>query len=373
MIKYCTNCLLPSSKPYIKFDSNGTCAACTFHKTKNNKSKKSINWKKREKEFNSLIVKIKKIKAPLFDVCVPVSGGKDSIAQVSHLINKGLRILCVNIDYGIKTEIGHENLSCIPNMGANLITYRPDLKFQKKIIKIAFQEYGDPDLMSHCMLHAYPIRTAINLKIPMILLGENAAYEYSGSNKFNEKFMSSKWFKYYASNAGMTPRKFSKKHNIPYNKLIAYDLPNDKELKKTMAVFCGYFFKWSSENNLGIAKKYGFKSLPKAAEGTYRKYVGIDEKINRIHQYIKLIKFGYGRGTDHACEDIRNKLITRKKGIKLVKQYDRVNLSNYFIKDFIKFIGISENTFYKIIKKYINKKIWKISGKLNLKIINDIK
>ena len=201
----------------------------------------------------------------------------------------------------------------------------------------------------------------------MVLLGENAAYEYSGSGSFNEKFMSYKWFKYYASNAGMTPKKFSRKHNIPYNLLKSYDLPTAKNLKKTMPVFCGYFFKWSSEINLRNAKKYGFKTLNKPAEGTYRNYVGIDEKINRIHQYIKLLKFGYGRATDHACEDIRNKKISRKRGIYLVKKFDRVKLSNYFVNDFINFIGINKKTFLSTLKKFTNKKIWRIrKNKLNL-------
>ena len=48
--------------------------------------------------------------------------------------------------------------------------------------KISFLKFGDPDLMSHCMLHALPIRIAIQLKIPMILLGENAALEYRIKN-----------------------------------------------------------------------------------------------------------------------------------------------------------------------------------------------
>ena len=35
MIKYCKTCLLPSTKPYIKFDTSGICKACLFHKEKN--------------------------------------------------------------------------------------------------------------------------------------------------------------------------------------------------------------------------------------------------------------------------------------------------------------------------------------------------
>ena len=244
-------------------------------------------------------------------------------------------------------------------MGANLITYRPDLKLHKKILKISFLDFGDPDLMSHCMLHALPIRIAIELKIPMILLGENAALEYSGSTSINEKKMSVEWFENYASNNGMTPKKFARIYRYPYEKLKMYDLPSLKDLKKIYPVFCSYFFKWNSEKNLKIAKRFGFQTLKKNAEGTYRNYVGIDEKINRIHQYLKLLKFGYGRATDHACEDIRNGLISRTRGKFLVKKYDRVKLSDYFVKDFIKFINIDIKTFNKTLEKFKNNKIWK--------------
>ena len=261
MSKYCKVCVIPDTKPYIQFNKFGVCSACEFHKKKNKNTINKINWKKRKIEFENLIKKIKKIKAPFYDVCVPVSGGKDSITQVSHLLNKKLRILAVNVDYGIKTKIGHQNLSCISKMGANLITYRPNLKLHKKILRTSFLKFGDPDLMSHCMLHALPIRIAIELKVPMILLGENAALEYSGSTSINEKKMSQKWFENYASNSGMTPKKFGKLHKISYENLKMYDLPSMSELKKTQPIFCSYFFKWSSENNLKIASKFGFRSL----------------------------------------------------------------------------------------------------------------
>ena len=370
MIKYCKNCLLPNSKPYISFDDKSICDACNFHFRKKNNKKKGINWKKRNKEFEVLIKKIKAKKAPFFDACVPVSGGKDSITQVHHLLNKGLRILAVNVDYGIKTEIGKYNLNLIPKMGANLIVFTPNQKAQKKIINISFKQYGDPDLMSHCLLHSYPIRIAIQLKIPLVLHGENSAYEYSGDKNFNEKFFNKKWFEKYAANKGMTPYKFSKKHNIPYKDLVVYDCPSDKDLKKTNVVFTSYFFKWSGEINLKISKKYGFRSLKQPGEGTYRNYVGIDEKINRIHQYLKLLKFGYGRATDHVCEDIRNQKISRNKGKALIIKYDRKPLSPYFWKDFIEFIDISQKNFFKTLKKYTNRKIWNKKNKIIMQEFN---
>jgi N-acetyl sugar amidotransferase len=361
-LKYCIKCLMPTTKLHLNF-TNGVCNTCVYYKSYKN-SKKRINWNARQKEFNKLIKEIKKVNAPSFDALVPVSGGKDSIFQVERLLNKGLRILAVNIDYGIKTKIGITNLQTIPNMGATLITVRPNLEIHKKILKISFLKYGDPDLMSHCMLHAFPIRVALNFKIPLVLLGENSAIEYSGSvNKYDEKRMNNKWFEKYAANSGITPKFFSRKHGIEYKYLKNYDLPSDAELKKTNAVFASYFFKWDSQTNLRIAKKYGFKSLKKRGEGTYRNFVGIDEKINRIHQYLKYLKFGYGRATDHACEDIRSGKISRTKAKKLVMKFDRVPISKFYYKEFINLIGINENFFFATLRKYTNKKLFNIQKK----------
>ena len=364
-LNVCINCLIPNSKPYIKF-KNGVCTACLFHKTKN--STKGINWKARKAEFDKLINFIKKKKINNYHVLVPVSGGKDSITQVSKVVNKGLKVLAVNVDYGIKTEIGKYNLNLIPKMGADLIIYKPEQQIHKKLIRNCFLDFGDPDSMSHAMLHAIPIRIAYNLKIPMVFLGENSAEEYSGAA--SSKKISQKWFKNYALNLGLNTEKISKKYNIKKKKLQNYELISNDKLKKINPVFCSYFFHWSSRRNLEIAKKYGFKTLSKNSEGTFRNYVGIDEKINRIHQYLKLLKFGYGRASDHASEEIRNGNMTRQKGLKLVERYDRVNLSNHFINDFIKHVNITKKQFSSTMNKFKNYKIW---SKNNKKLISKLR
>ena len=118
--------------------------------------------------------------APYYDVLVPVSGGKDSITQVARLLPFGLRILAVNVDYGVKTEIGRHNLACVPQMGANLVTYRPEEQLHKRLIRIGLEDFGDPDLLSHTLLHAYPLHVALRFEVPLVLLGENSAAEYGG-------------------------------------------------------------------------------------------------------------------------------------------------------------------------------------------------
>lgn len=358
-MNYCARCLLPDTKPYIAFDAEGVCSACRAHERKN-LAEQGIDWNARGREFDTLIDQVTARKAPVYDALVPVSGGKDSISQVHRLLGRGLRILAMNVDYGIKTEIGRRNLARIPLMGASLMVHTPEQHLHRKFIRLGFEEYGDPDLLSHTMLHAFPLRVAARFEIPLVLLGENSAFEYSGEGgEAASHRMSRAWFENYAANAGNTPAVVSAKHGIPYTELIPYDYPDEFERSNTVASFCSHYFHWESEENFRIARQYGFEALPQPGEGTYRTYVGIDEKINRIHQYFKVLKFGYGRATDHACEDIRNGRLTREEAKVLVRRYDLIEPSDYFVDDFIELIGISRQRYHEIMERYRNSAIWR--------------
>ena len=142
-------------------------------------------------------------------------------------------------------------------------------------------------------------------------------------------------------------------------KLRLYDFPDELEDSDTQAIFMSYYFYWDSEEHFRIAQKYGFKSLDHPSEGTYRNYVGIDEKINRIHQHLKVLKFGYGRATDHACEDIRNGRLTRDEAKELVRKHDLLDISDYYVNDFLEYAGISREKFFEILEKNRNLAIWK--------------
>jgi N-acetyl sugar amidotransferase len=355
---YCTRCWLPSTKPYISFDEEGVCGACRAAESKRD-ADAGIDWDARRREFDELIDWVRSRKASVYDVLVPVSGGKDSITQVHRVLSRDLRILAVNIDYGIKTEIGRWNLDRVPEMGASLITYRPEQELHKRLIRIGFEDFGDPDLLSHTMLHGWPLRAALAFGVPLVLLGENSAFEYGGAEAIaSSSFMTREWFSSFAANSGHDARFLAEHYGLAYERLLPYDYPDEIEGSDTRAVFLSHFFYWDSEQHLDIAKRYGFRALEEAREGTYRNYVGIDEKINRIHQYMKVLKFGYGRATDHACEDIRNGLLTRQAARELVVQYDLQPLSDDYVDDFCAYLGYTRQRFDEIIERYRNADIW---------------
>ena len=45
-----------------------------------------------------------------------------------------------------------------------------------------------------------------------------------------------------------------------------------------------------------------------------------------VHDYIKFLKYGYGKATDHAVRDIRLGRLSREDGIELAEKYDQKNL-----------------------------------------------
>ena len=71
-MKYCTNCVMPETRPRISFDERGWCNACQWSEEK----RTSIDWGGRRALLDELCTTHRSQSG--FDCIVPVSGGKDS-------------------------------------------------------------------------------------------------------------------------------------------------------------------------------------------------------------------------------------------------------------------------------------------------------
>ena len=82
----------------------------------------------------------------------------------------------------------------------------------------------------------------------------------------------------------------------------------------------------------------------KRTVGTYSKYNSIDDKIDDLHYYTTFIKFGIGRATYDAAQEIRNDEITRDEGVALVEKYDG-EYPLRFEDDVFKYLSITETEY----------------------------
>jgi hypothetical protein len=105
----------------------------------------------------------------------------------------------------------------------------------------------------------------------------------------------------------------------------------------------------------------------KIRENKFKKYgdllriSSLDEDWVTINQLIKYYKYGFGRASEYMNDEIRLSRIPRDKAAKIAAKYDG-NFSNKIILDFCNYINISEDKFWKVVKKNVNKNIFKIEN-----------
>jgi|TARA_B100001175_G_C19471722_1_gene622132 N-acetyl sugar amidotransferase len=363
---YCSKCLLPNTRPRISISlKNKICDACNNHL-----KKKKINWSLRKKTFLDIINKIKKNNKIRYDCLIPVSGGKDSHWQVITCLKYGLKPLCITFAPSSKNSIGESNLQNLIKIGVDHIKLTPNPKIEKKFILESFKKFGSPAVPVHMGMFQQSFLFASLLKIPLIVWGENAAFEY-GTNKNDLKgfSLSQKWFKVHGNTFGTFAKYWEKEFPQLKNKLNLYKGTSDKVMKKSgvKGIFLGHYFKYDPNKNFKLAKSYGFLSGKKYRKTGFYSYSDLDDNFISIHHYMKYFKFGFTRTQDNLSIEVRNKRLTRTKAISILNKYGE-DKPNKDINLFCKYLGIEVKIFDKIVEKFRNKKIWtKKNNKWKLK------
>ena len=164
---------------------------------------------------------------------------------------------------------------------------------------------------------------------------------------------------------GLTIKEIIEKYKFDFRDFAPYIPPEASEIRKngTEVHYLGYYLKWDpQESYYYSANNTGFKPNPERTQGTYSRYAGIDDKIDWFHYYTTMIKFGIGRATYDAVQEIRNKKITREEGVSLVKKYDTEFPEKYF-QDFLEYVDIDEKKFWKIIDDHRSPHLWQYNEK----------
>ena len=164
---------------------------------------------------------------------------------------------------------------------------------------------------------------------------------------------------------GMSIKEIIRTYNFRFNEFEPYvPLSIDKIKKKKISVhYLGYYLKWDPQECFYYASQNtGFEPNQERTEGSYSKYSSIDDKIDPFHYYTTYIKFGIGRATYDASQEIRNDKITREEGVQLVRKYDHEFPQKYF-KEFLEYIKINEKEFWRLINNFRSPHLWQIKNK----------
>jgi len=361
-IRYCARCVISNQRPNsavefrhtkatekatIAFDDDGICDACRITEQKVT----TIDWNERERHLKDLCDRFRSRNGS-HDCVVPGSGGKDSFFA-SHVLKYkyGMNPLTVTWAPHIYTEWGWSNFQAWIHSGVDNYLHTPNGRVHRLLTRLAVENLLHPFQPFILGQKQAGPKFSIWSKIPLVFYGENEA-EY-GNPRLSASVAEQSW-NYFSTQSdddiflGGTPiSELRRNYGLVTADLSPYMPANPDQLKEvgTEVHYLGYYLKWHPQSCYYYAVEHGgFQASPERTPGTYSKYNSIDDKVDDFHYYTTFVKFGIGRATYDAAQEVRSGDITRDEGIALVRRFDG-EFPERFAEEVFRYLSIGQKEF----------------------------
>ena len=337
-VRFCRSCVISNQRPSstaefkndgkvpkqaIHFDDHDICDACLV---KDQKS--SIDWDAREQELRELCDRHRRTDGR-YDCLVPGSGGKDSFIQAHLLKYKyGMHPLTCTWAPHIYTDWGWKNHQAWVHAGFDNVLFTPNGRIHRLITRLAVENLFHPFQPFILGQKNLAPKIAAQYDIPLIFYGENEA-EYgnpkadmTSARRSWDYFASSNKEEIFLGGASLLTLQELGLEPIDWEPYMPIN-PQVIDEKNIEVHYLGYYEKWHPQSAYYYAVEHGgFQSSPERTAGTYSTYNSIDDRIDDFHYHTTWVKFGIGRSTYDAAQEIRSGDITREEGVALVRKYD---------------------------------------------------
>jgi N-acetyl sugar amidotransferase len=357
-MRFCKRCLYTDVHPlHLILDEEGICSGCRVHEEKN-----ILDWSQRLEKLKSIVSGYKNQSGTNYDCIVPVSGARDSyfiVHTVKHVL--GLNPLLVTYNKHYNTAVGYRNLSNLKiKLDCDVMSLTVNPEKIRKITRATLRRFGS--LYWHCIAGqtVYPVQMAVKLKIPLIIWGAHQGVDQVGMySHLDEVEMTRKYRKehdlmgYEAED--LINEEFD---NVTEDTVRPFLYPDDLEIENVgvRGIYLNNYIRWDSRmQHEDMIAKYGYETAPQTR--TFDTYNDVDcWNYSDVHDFIKIVKHGYGKVVDHATREIRLQHLTKAEGLEMINQYMEQAPQNLNL--FLKWLGITENAFYYIIDQFRNPLFW---------------
>ena len=369
-VTYCSVCVMPSiSATPLTFDAGHVCSACRVYG-----QRRDVDWAERRAWLDELVAEYRS--EANYDVVIPVSGGKDSYYQTHFAVKElGLKPLLVTYHGNNYLPEGERNLHRMREVfDCDHIVVRPSVEMLVKMNRLGFRIQGDMNWHAHCGIFTVPIQVAVRYRVPLILWGEhgfmdlggmysmNDLVEFTAKHRLEHALRGYDWHDFTDEGLDRLGRPEAKE-GLGSKDLLWAQYPSDDAIDEAgvRGIYLGNFVDWDGERNARIATDlYGWRAAEQDFERTYRRISNLDDMHeNGIHDYLKFVKFGYGRATDHACKDIRAGRMTRDEGIAMVRRYDHVK-PRRDLERWLPYVGMDEAEFDRTCDGFRDRRVWRV-------------
>lgn len=366
-MKICNRCLYTSVHPlYLTFDDEGVCSGCRVHEEKDR-----LDWSAREQKLKRILEEYRNKQGNNYDCIIPVSGARDSYFIV-HMVKKvyGMNPLLVTYNKHYNTSIGVRNLANLRiKFDCDLITQTINPQTIKKITRSTFRKFGS--IYWHCLAGqtVFPVQIAIKYKIPLIIWGAHQGTDQVGMfSHLDEVEMTRRYRKEHDLMGVEAEDLVDEFDNITEQDVLQFLYPDDREIDRVgvRGIYLNNYIRWDTKaQHEEMIKLYGYETA--AQSRTFDTYNDVDcWNYSDVHDYIKFIKHGYGKVTDHASREIRLRRMTRVAAKEMVSQYTQRPPEH--LEKFLSWFGITEEAFHYVLDQHRNPNVWKQNSDLTWEI-----
>jgi hypothetical protein len=219
----------------------------------------------------------------------------------------------------------------------------------------------------------FPVQMAVRLKIPLIIWGVHQGCDQVGMfSHLDEVEMTRKYRKEHDLMGFEAEDLVDQAAGISDSDVVPYLYPHDKEIEKigVRGIYLSNYLRWDSKQQHELMIDiYGYETA--AQQRTFDTYNDVDcQHYSGVHDYIKFLKYGYGKVTDHACREIRLKRLTREEGIDLVAAYELRQPQD--VPRFLEWLEMPAEEFFSLVDRHRDQAIWQPNGQGDWNLMDSI-
>jgi N-acetyl sugar amidotransferase len=356
-MKICQRCLYHEHHPLnLCFDQDQICSGCRIHEEKD-----IIDWSEKSEMLENLLLRYKNSSGNNYDCIIPVSGGKDSYFIVHTIKNVyKLNPLLVSYNKHYNTDIGARNLANLRiQFDCDLMTFTVNPETVKKVTRGTFRRFGS--IYWHCIAGqtVFPVQIAVKMKIPLIIWGAHQGIDQVGMFSHHDHVeMSRKYRKEHDLMGYEAEDLIDTFDEITFEDIRPWIYPSSEEISKVgvRGIYLNNYLRWDSKaQHEKMILSYQYETTEQTR--TFDFFNDIDcYNYSDVHDYIKWIKHGYGKITDHVNREIRLKRLNRQDGLELIRKFQNREPKNLDL--FLKWIGMTKNGFNYILNQHRNPLFW---------------
>lgn len=355
---YCKRCLYPVNHPYgMVLDDHGVCMGCRIHEEKD-----SLDWGERFRMLERIVhTNAQRMGRKGFDCIVPVTGGGDSYFIVHTVKNVlGMNPLLVNYNAHYNTKVGVRNLANLATVfDCDIVTSTLSPDLLKRITRHTLKKYGSMYWQVLAGYLTFPVQVAVRFRIPLIIWGVQPWSEQTGMfSHLDEVEMTERCRKEHGLMGISAEDIVDSAAGVTRGDVQPFVYPYDSELETVgvRGLYLSNYIRWDAKRqHEAMIDTYGYESS--VQQRTFNTYEDVHCFHSAgVHDYIKYLKYGYSKVTDHATREIRLKRMTREEGIAKVLEYSERNPADLSL--FLDWAEMSEREFLDCVWNRRDGRIW---------------